>query len=104
MYVVTRPPTDGWHSDAISELTVTRRANVALVPDLHAKLYTAEVGTGSFALVGSANFTGQSANNKELGLLASSFMEGRRVVTALDREAFQIYHSPTRELVEKAQF
>ena len=104
VYVVTRPPAEAWHGDAINALAATGRANIATVPDLHAKLYIASTAADSFALVGSANFTQQSSDNFEIGLLAHSYMEGRQVVTALDREAADIYRTPGRKLIHRARF
>jgi hypothetical protein len=104
VYVVTRPPTEAWHKDAVNALAATGRANIAVVPDLHTKLYIASTAASSFALVGSANFTQQSAQNFEIGLLAHSYMEGRQVVSALDREAADIYRTPGRKLIHRAHF
>jgi hypothetical protein len=104
VYVVTRPPIESWHKDAIGAFAATGRANIAIVPDLHAKLYVASTAAGSFALVGSANFTQQSIDNFEIGLLAHSYMEGKQVVSALDREAADIYRTPGRKLIHRARF
>jgi hypothetical protein len=102
-YVVTRPPTEEWHQAAIQRLGETGRANVALVPDLHAKLYTARTDSGSFALLASANFTQKSLGNRELGMLVNAFSTGRSVVKKLDHEAAEIYRSPGRRLLFRAQ-
>ena len=83
---------------------MTNRANIATVPELHAKLYSASTPEGAFALVGSANFTKTSGENREIGLLVSSFMEGKQVVKALDREASEVYRTPSRTLIHRAQF
>jgi hypothetical protein len=104
VYVVTRPPIESWHQDAIDAFAATGRANIAIVPDLHAKLYIASTAAGSFALIGSANFTQQSSENFEIGLLAQSYMEGKQVVSALDREAADIYRTPGRKLIHRARF
>jgi hypothetical protein len=104
VYVVTRPPIVDWHKKAIDALAATERANIALVPDLHAKLYIASTAASSFALLSSANFTQQSADNFEIGLLAHSYMEGKKVASALDREAVGIYRTTGRELIHRARF
>lgn len=104
VYVVTRPPEEDWHEDAIRLLGETTRANIALVPNLHAKLYTAHTASGSFAMLGSANFTQQGLINRELGLLVNGFGQGRRVVSDLNYEAAQIYRIPDRRLVYRAAF
>ena len=102
LYLVTRPPTEPWHTRAIETFAATGRANVAFIGDLHAKLFTASTATSSFALVGSANFTQNSIENMEIGLLVHSYMEGKKVVTALDREAVDIYRTPGRKLIYRA--
>ena len=104
LYVVTRPPTEDWHEEAIDLLATTGRANIALVPDLHAKLFTAHTKEGAFALLGSANFTQQSLANREIGLLVDSHSDGRPVFDELNREAAEIYRSENRRLVHKASF
>lgn len=103
-YVVTRPPIKDWHYRAIERIAATRRANIALVPDLHVKLYTAHTNAGEFALLGSANFTKQSLLNREIGVLVNSYADGKRVVSELNQEAAQIYRSPTRHLIHQAEF
>ncbi len=104
VYIVTRPPIEAWHSDAVDAFAATGRANIALVPELHTKLFTASTADRSFALIGSANFTQNSANNLEIGLLAHSYMDGKQVVSALDREAAEIYRTPGRKLIHRARF
>jgi hypothetical protein len=104
LYLVTRPPIDPWHKEAIDTFAATGRANIAVIPDLHAKLFTASTAASSFALVGSSNFTQNSSQNLEIGLLAHSYMEGKQVVAALDREAADIYRTPGRKLIHRAHF
>jgi hypothetical protein len=103
-YIVTRPPTEDWHERALQRLGETGRANVALVPDLHVKLFTARTDTGTFAMLGSANFTQQSLSNREIGVLVNGYSEGKRVVRQLDEEAAQIYRTPGRQLIYRASF
>jgi Putative DNA-binding domain len=103
-YVVTRPPTEPWHHQALERLGDTGRANVALVPDLHVKLFTARTDTGTFAMLGSANFTQQSLSNREIGVLVTGYSDGKRVVRQLDEEAAQIYRTPGRRLIYRASF
>jgi hypothetical protein len=103
-YIVTRPPEKDWHEAALARLGATGRANVALVPDLHTKLYTAETHSGSFALLGSANFTQQALANIELGLLVNAYADGRHVVTQLHNEAAQLYRLPQRRVIYHASF
>lgn len=103
-YIVTRPPCDDWHEKAIRRLADTGRANIALVPDLHMKLYTARTNSGAFAMLGSANFTQRSLLNKEIGVLVSDYSQGKKIVDELNREAQQIYRTRSRKLVSKAKF
>ncbi len=104
VYLVTRPPVLSWHEEAIARLGETGRANIALVPNLHAKLYTASTSNGSFALIGSANFTQKSLVGYEIGVLINAFSDGKRVVAELNYEAAQIYRTPGRQLLYKAIF
>jgi Schlafen, AlbA_2 len=104
VYVVTRPPSFEWHEKALTRLGATGRVNVALVPELHIKLYTALTNYGSFAMLGSANFTQQALTNREIGLLVNSYSDGRKLVAQLNYEAAQIYRLPDRELLYRASF
>ena len=103
VYVVTRPPQEDWHRRAIQRLADSGRANIALMPDLHVKLFTAQTVQSSFAMFGSANFTTRSLVNREIGVLVSSLGDGRALVRDLDYEAAEIYRHPTRQLISKAQ-
>jgi hypothetical protein len=104
VYLVTRPPVEEWHETAIQVLAETQRVNIATVPDLHTKLYTASTAAGSFALLGSANFTQRAHVGREIGLLVNSFMGGKRLFSTLDREAADIYRTPSRTLIKQARF
>jgi hypothetical protein len=104
VYLVTRPPEEPWHEAAVARLAETGRVNVAFVPDLHVKLYTALTSQGAFAMLGSANFTQQSLSNREIGLLVNAYLDGKRVVKDLNYEASQIYRMPGRKLAYKADF
>jgi hypothetical protein len=103
-YVVTRPPEEPWHESAIERLGETGRVNLVLVPYLHMKLYTAETRAASFAVLGSANFTQRSLDNRELGLRVNAYAEGTRLVRDLKYEAAEAYRAPERELVFQAKF
>lgn len=102
-YIATRPPSDLWHQQAIEKIGKSGRANIVVVPGLHAKLYIAETQTGSFALLGSANFTQQSLANREVGVLISAYADGHRVIRELSYEAGDIYRSASRSILYKAQ-
>jgi Putative DNA-binding domain len=103
VYVVTRPPQEDWHRRAIQRLADSGRANIALLPDLHVKLFTAQTLQSSFAMFGSANFTTRSLINREIGVLISSFGDGRALVRDLDYQAAEIYRHPARQLISKAK-
>jgi hypothetical protein len=103
VYVVTRPPTEDWHRRAIQRLADSGRANIALVPELHVKLFTAQTAQSSFAMFGSANFTAQSLINREIGVLVSASGDGKALVRDLDYEAAELYRHPGRQLICQAQ-
>ena len=103
-YVVTRPPVEAWHAAAVEKFTAPERANVVLVPELHAKLFMAETRTQDFALLGSANLTQKSLANRELGMLVHGFGDGRRLVRDLGAEAQSLYRLEGRQVVSKAKF
>ena len=98
-YVVSRPPVDLWHRSALEQIASTGKANVALVPSLHTKLYCADTDQGSFALIGSANLTEQSLSNREIGVLIRASGPGKKIVRNLVYEASDIYRSPDRKLL-----
>lgn len=103
VYVVTRPPEHEWHERAVQRLADTRRANIALLPDLHVKLFTAQTTESSFAMFGSANFTTRSLTNREIGVLVSASGDGKALVRELEYEAAEIYRHPDRKLLCKAR-
>lgn len=100
-YVVSRPPVESWHKDALDELVLTQRANVALVPTLHTKLYCAITDQGAFAMMGSANLTEQSLSNREIGVLIRESGSGTPIFRKLVTEAATLYRSPGRQLLCK---
>ena len=103
VYVVTRPPQEEWHRRAIERLADSGRANIALLPDLHVKLFTAQTLQSSFAMFGSANFTTKSLVNREIGVLVSASGDGSALVRDLDYEAAEIYRHPDRQLISRAK-
>jgi hypothetical protein len=103
-YVVTRPPVDVWHENALRTFDESHRANVVLVPDLHTKLYCASTAQANFALFGSANLTQKSLRNVELGIFVNGVGHGKRLVRDLIYEAGQIYHSPSRIVRSRIRF
>ncbi len=103
VYVVTRPPEEKWHQEAIDRIAATQRANIALLPHLHVKLFTAQTAASSFAMLGSANFTTRSLTNREIGVLVSATGDGKALVRDLEYEAAEIYRDPNRKLMCKAR-
>lgn len=103
-YIVSRPPKDDWHYAALNKLASSGKANIALVPTLHSKLYCAETDQGSLALIGSANFTELSLRNREIGILIRGSGEGRSIVRQLSTEASDIYRTPGRTVFSQRVF
>jgi len=103
-YVVSRPPEEAWHADALREIASTGKANIALVPELHTKLFCAETDQGAFALLGSANLTKLSLTNREIGVLLRASGAGASIVKSLIYEASDIYRMPSRKLLCQRKF
>jgi len=103
LYVVTRPPEEDWHRVALTQLIDTRVANVVLVPSLHTKLYYADTAQGSFALIGSANFTQRSLDNREIAVMIRGVSGGAKIVRALSYEAAMIYRFPGATPISRKQ-
>ncbi len=93
VYVVTRPPLEPWHASAIEQLSATGHANIRLLPSLHTKLFFADTAHGAFAMIGSANLTNKSLENREIGVLIRGVGAGKRLVRELSHEAADIYRS-----------
>jgi hypothetical protein len=96
LYVVTRPPIEDWHENALQIIESTQRANIVLVPELHTKLYCASTAEAEFALFGSPNLTQKSLQNIEIGLFVRGSGQGRQFVRDLIHEAAEIYRTPGR--------
>jgi hypothetical protein len=104
-YVVTRPPDHAWHEQAIDSIAKTGKANIVTVPRLHTKLYCAITSQGSFAMLGSANFTRQSFSNREIGVFMRGSGLGKKLVRDLTYEAAEIYRSsPNRKVLYRRKF
>ena len=73
--VITRPPIEPWHLEAANRLAKLPSATVMLLPDLHTKLFVCRAVPVGFGLVGSANLTGRSLQNLEIGVM----FEGRGI-------------------------
>jgi hypothetical protein len=92
LYVVTRPPEEVWHSAALERIRLSGVANIKLLPELHTKLFYADTAQGSFAMLGSANLTQRSLQNREIGVLIRDAGAGAKIVRQLSYEASSIYH------------
>lgn len=93
VYVVTRPPVDATHADAIEQLRATGVANIRFLSSLHTKLFFADTAHGAFAMIGSANFTAMSLANREIGVLIRGVGPGKKIVRELSHEASEIYRT-----------
>ncbi len=68
-YLVTRPPEERWHLDAIKVLWSTVKPILLYSARLHAKLYLLECDGFRYAMFGSPNLTGRAdRDNKELAV------------------------------------
>ena len=99
LYVVTRPPEEHWHQQAIDTLTESGVANIRVLASLHSKLYYADTAQGAFALFGSANLTQRSLSNREIGMLIRATAGGVRFVRELSYEASSIYRSADSRVI-----
>lgn len=79
--LITRPPDEAWHRDALDRLAHAG-VTIALLPDLHAKVFVCEAIPVGFGLVGSANLTRRSLRNFEVGVM----FDGRGVLSPLLKE------------------
>ena len=80
--VITRPPVEDWHVEALATLGESMFSKVWTIPDLHAKLFICEAEPTGFGLIGSSNLTKKSLSNVELGIL----FEGRGMMNQLLRD------------------
>jgi len=79
--LITRPPEEVWHRDALDRLAEAG-VTIVLLPDLHAKVFVCEAVPVGFGLVGSANLTRRSLDNFEIGVM----FDGRGVLSPLLKE------------------
>ncbi len=80
--VLTRPPVDTWHVEALEMLMRSHLVRVATIPDLHAKMFLCDAIPVGFGLIGSANLTAKSLSNLELGVM----FDGRGMFAHLLRD------------------
>jgi hypothetical protein len=80
--ILTRPPLDEWHSNALDLLKNSPWVSICVLPDLHAKIFLCEAVPVGFGLIGSANLTAKSLTNFEVAVL----FEGRGIFSPLLKE------------------
>ncbi len=80
--ILTRPPIEKWHGEALELLKTSAHDTVYFIPDLHAKIFVCEAVPLGFGIIGSANLTARSLTNYEVGVL----FEGRGTFSVLLRE------------------
>lgn len=74
--IITRCPTEAWHSEAIRILSANVPVTLFYCRNLHAKLYILECNGFRYALLGSPNFTGKAmSQNREIGVEIRTTME-----------------------------
>ncbi len=96
-YVVTRPPDQDWHRDALNALRDTGCTSIVLNPALHAKIYVAETASHNCGLLGSANFTARSIKNAEVGVIVEGkTIASRSLLSELRRLAQDLYAGSRR--------
>lgn len=77
--VLTRPPANDWHSNALDILSQAPMVSIYLLENLHAKIFVCEAIPVGFGLVGSANLTAHSLHNHEVAVM----FDGRGVLSPL---------------------
>jgi len=85
-YVVTRPPTDPYHEEAIAILSDNDWVEIRYNESIHAKVYVSSAlpESESFALFGSGNLTSRSVvDNIEIGMMIVAQGLGRPLVDEL---------------------
>ena len=90
LYVVTRPPVEENHMLAVKLMSESKHANIAYVSTLHTKLFCARTTQGSFAFLGSANFTANSLNQVEIGAVITQTGPGSAIFDKLTAHAAEI--------------
>lgn len=87
-YVITRPPENDYHQQAINTLINYDHVELRYNESLHAKLYVClcQDEAQSFALLGSANLTWTSMEqNIEIGMMIYGRGRGREIVRELSK-------------------
>lgn len=67
--VITRPPENSWHKEAVDRLVSLKNTMLYTCPNLHTKLYIMECDGFKMVILGSPNLTTQgNLGNKELAI------------------------------------
>jgi phosphatidylserine/phosphatidylglycerophosphate/cardiolipin synthase-like enzyme len=67
--LLTRPPRDSWHIEAVQLLRDNANCEIMFSPQLHAKLYILECDGFRYAMLGSPNLTRRAdSKNRELAI------------------------------------
>ena len=98
VWVVTRKPKEIWHKEAIDILEHAKnidKVNIKLKynSSLHAKIlftYSDQLQSG---LIGSANLTGRSLENDEIGVYIPKVEKTRKLIKDMQVSAMNIYHN-----------
>lgn len=91
-YVITRPPDDRFHKEAVSTFLSCDQAEVRFNESLHAKLYVClcQDESQSFALLGSANLSRTSIErNIEVAMMIYGRGQGRDILQELSQWGVQ---------------
>ncbi len=105
-YVVTCPPEQDWHSNAVGILSRSDFVEIRYNPSLHAKLYVAHILDGGFAMLGSGNLTPTSIErNIEIGVMIHARGRGRDLVHELYHwGAVRLRTLPESRIVKKINY
>ncbi len=98
VYIVTRKPDQIWHKEAIDILEHAKNKDKVKIllkynSSLHAKIlftYSDQLQSG---LIGSANLTGRSLENDEIGVYIPKVEKTRKLVKDMEVSAMSIYHN-----------
>lgn len=107
-YVITRPPENDYHQQAINTLMSYDHVELRYNESLHAKLYVClcQDESQSFALLGSANLTWPSMEqNIEIGMMIYGHGKGREIVRELSRWGLERLRTLNEtKLIKKMKF
>ena len=98
VWLVTRKPKDIWHKEAIDILKHAKNTDKVKIyikynSSLHAKLLLTFSDQLTSGLIGSANLTGRSLENDEIGVYIPKVGKTRKLVKDMQDSAMTIYHN-----------